>query len=65
MTHPAFHSVQDTIEAIDAALETAKLSIIQRQILRDLRNDLGGASEIDTFADVVELAKTEAARRFY
>lgn len=65
MTHPAYHTLLDSIEALEAAIETAELSIIQRQVLRDMRDDLRGAADFNTFSDVVELANKQAARGYY
>lgn len=62
MTHPALNSISESIEAINAALECAELSIIQRQILTDMRDDLESVTIFDTFADVCEAA-VEAAKR--
>ncbi|KRS15631.1 hypothetical protein [Roseovarius indicus] len=62
MTHPAFHSISDAIEALEAALESANLTLIQRQVLSDMRDDLHGVNEIDTFSDVCKLAILRAQR---
>ncbi|MBM2294693.1 hypothetical protein JQX09_22495 [Sulfitobacter pseudonitzschiae] len=65
MTHPALHSVSDAIEALEEALKLADLPIIQRQILTDMRDDLHSVIEINTFADVCELANEHAKRGYY
>jgi len=65
MTHPALHSVEDAIEAIDAALDSGTLTILQRQVLSDMRDDLGTVTDIHTFADVCDLANKSAKRGYY
>lgn len=65
MTHPALHSVGQAIEVLDAVLDGAELTILQRQILSDMRSDLETVADIDTFADVCELALAHAKRGYY
>ncbi|MEO1024058.1 MAG: hypothetical protein AAFX07_00710 [Pseudomonadota bacterium] len=65
MTHAGLYSVRDGIDALDAALENENLSLIQRQVLRDMRDDLERATEINTFSDVVELALQHATQGYY
>lgn len=57
--------MRDGIDALDAALENENLSLIQRQVLRDMRDDLERATEINTFSDVVELALQHATQGYY
>lgn len=64
MTHPALFTVQDALDALGAAIEGDQLSIIQHQVLRDLKDDLESVANFDTFSDVVEMARTEASKGY-
>lgn len=61
MTHPAFYTITDAIEALDEALKSADLNLPQQQVLTDLRDDLHQLEDFDTFADAVAFAKRHAA----
>lgn len=65
MTHPALYSVEDSINAIEATLTGGGLSVMQRQVLVDMRDDLYRAEDISTFSDVIDLAIKSAKRGYY
>lgn len=65
MTHPALFSIEDAVEALGAALDLEGLTIIQRRVLADLRDDLNRAADINTVSDVVDLALRQAENGHY
>ena len=65
MTHPALYSTEDSLSALDAALKTADLTIMQRRVLEDMRQDLERALDFATFGEVVDFAIRQARNRTY
>lgn len=56
MTYPAFYTIDDAIDALDHVLKSTELTLIQRQVLGDLKEDLGRVVDVETFANVVDIA---------
>ena len=65
MTHPAYYTVDDAIEALNIALSGEQLTIIQLQVLTDLRDDLQQLNQFDTIAEAVELATDKHKQRAF